>query len=149
MKVLFASDHAGFALKNALLAYVRDELHYDVLDCGAFTFDESDDYPGYIKKAAGMVSVRPNDVRAIIIGKSGQGEAMAANRYPNVRAAVYYGGESEIIRLSREHNDANVLSLGAGFLSETDAKDAVRMWLETPFPNEPRHARRVRDIESV
>jgi ribose 5-phosphate isomerase B len=149
MQVLFASDHAGFALKNVLLAYVRDELKHAVLDCGAFVFDETDDYPGYIQKAARIVSAHPAEVRAIILGKSGQGEAMAANRFPNVRAAVYYGGEDAIVRLSREHNDANVLSLGAGFLSEADAQNAVRTWLETPFSSDPRHTRRVRDIENV
>ena len=149
MKIYFASDHAGFALKNALIAYVKDELRYDVIDCGAFTYDETDDYPGFIRKAAESVSRNPSEARAIILGKTGQGEAMTANRFSNVRAAVYYGGNEEIVTLSRMHNDANVLSLGAGFLSEEEAMRAVAAWLRTEFSGEARHLRRVKDIDRL
>lgn len=147
MKIYFATDHAGFELKNSLVAYVRDELGYDVIDCGAYTYDETDDYPGFIHKAARSVSHDPENVRAIILGKSGEGEAMAANRCPHVRAAVYYGGPDDIVKLSRQHNDANVLSLGAGFLSEEDAKRVVALWLQTEFSGEARHRRRINDLE--
>lgn len=148
MKVYFASDHAGFELKKVLLGYVR-ELGHDVIDCGAYTCDETDDYPGFVRKAAHMVSLHPNEVKAVILGKTGQGEAMAANRHPHVRAAVYYGGAEEIVTLSREHNDANVLSLGAGFLDEATAKRVTTRWLQTEFSNESRHIRRIRDIDQV
>jgi ribose 5-phosphate isomerase B len=140
MTIYFATDHAGFALKEKLLAYVRDELQYEVVDCGAYTQDPEDDYPGFIKKASEAVSQNP--------GASGQGEAMVANRSLHVRATVYYGGPAEIITLSRVHNDANVLSLGARFLSEEEAKDVVKLWLETPFSGEERHIRRITDIDS-
>ena len=92
--------------------------------------------------------------RAIILGGSGQGEAMVANRFKGVRAAVYYGGAEEIIKLSREHNNTNCLSLGARFLSEEEAKKAVQLWLETPFPNPDdanwrRHQARIDKIDKI
>lgn len=146
MKVYFAADHAGYELKEALLAFVRDELGHEVEDCGAFSFDADDDYPVFIRKAADKVAEDP-DARAIVLGGSGQGEAIAANRVSGVRAAVYYGGSTEIISLSREHNDANMLSLGARFLSEEDAKEAVRLWLATSFSNDERHARRIAQLD--
>lgn len=140
--IYFAADHAGFDLKNTLLAYVRDELGYAVEDCGAHELAPEDDYPPIIADAARAVSNDPVGTRAIILGGSGQGEAIAANRHVNVRAAVYYGGNPEIVALSREHNNANILSLGARFLTEDEAKAAVALWLATPFSNEPRHQRR-------
>jgi ribose 5-phosphate isomerase B len=79
----------------------------------------------------------------IIIGGSGQGEAMCANRVVGIRAAVFYGGASEIVRLAREHNDANILSLGARFVSIEEAKESVHIFLTTPFSDAPRHARRL------
>ena len=89
-----------------------------------------------------------SNTKAIILGGSGQGEDMVANKFEGVRAAEYYGGNLEIVKLSREHNDANVLSLGARFLSLEEAKEAVKLWLETPFSNEERHARRISEIEN-
>lgn len=143
MTIYLAADHAGYELKNALVAYLRDELSYTVEDCGAHEYDEADDYPPIIKRAIEAVSQNPDTDRAIILGGSGQGEAMVANRTPNIRAAVYYGGLVEIVRLSRAHNDANVLSLGARFITEADAKETVRMWLTTDFSGDKRHIRRL------
>lgn len=143
MTIYFASDHAGYTLKNALVAYVRDELGYAVEDCGAMTEDSEDDYPDFVSVASQKVSASPESSRAIILGGSGQGEAMVANRIPRVRATVYYGGPKDIITLSREHNDANILSLGARFISEDEAKDAVRTWLSTSFSGDERHVRRL------
>lgn len=148
MKIYFAADHAGFQLKNLLHVYVRDELGYETEDCGAYEFQEADDYPVFIQKAARAVSRDPDSTRAIILGGSGEGEAMAANRVEGVRAAVYYGGPTEILTLSRTHNNANALSLGARFMSEADAKEAVRLWLTTPFSGEERHARRIHAIDT-
>ena len=147
MKLYFASDHAGFELKNALLTYVHDDLGFDVEDCGPETYDEHDDYPELIARAAKALTDNDED-RAIILGGSGQGEAMVANRFKGIRATVYYGGPTEIITLSREHNNANVLSLGARFLSRTEAKEAVALWLAAAFTNEERHTRRIAAIDS-
>ena len=147
MKIYFASDHAGFDLKNVLVPFVLG-LGYEVEDCGVHELDTDDDYPEIIAKTARYVQGAPDTNRAIILGGSGQGEAMVANRFPGVRAAVYYGGPSDIIRLSREHNDANVLSLGARFVSVEEAKEAVRAWLATDFSSEERHLRRVTQIET-
>lgn len=145
MKIYFATDHAGFELKEKLFPFVH-ELGYDVVDMGAFELDPTDDYPDYVRRAAGAVNENPED-KAIILGGSGQGEDMVADKFPNVRSAVFYGGDLEIVRLSREHNDANVLSLGARFLSEEEAKEAVQLWLATEFSGEERHQRRIDKID--
>lgn len=147
MKIYFASDHAGFELKNILMEMVSNDLGLNVEDCGAFEYDETDDYPDFVRVAAAAVSADPEESLAVIVGGSGQGEAIVANRFVNVRAAVYYGGPMDIITLSREHNDANVLSLGARFLGEEDAKEALRLWLNTPFSGDERHDRRIAKIE--
>lgn len=141
MKVYFAADHAGLALKEVLKKFVQDELGYDVKDFGPSHLDETDDYTDYVLPAARAISAN-EDARAIVLGGSGQGEAMAANRVRRVRAAVWYGGDTTIPKLSREHNNANVLSIGARFVSEKMAKQVVKEWLETNFSNEERHERR-------
>jgi ribose 5-phosphate isomerase B len=155
MKILFATDHAGFELKEKLVLYVKG-LGYDVEDHGAFEYDEDDDYPDSISKAAQEVSENSENKKAIILGGSGQGEAIVANRYPNVRAVVFNGQceassekvPNEIV-ISREHNDANILSLGARFLNEESAKSAVKTWLETVFSGEERHVRRIAKIAEI
>lgn len=141
MRIIFAADHAGFALKEALKDYVAQELGHAVEDVGAHTLEEGDDFPVYMREAAKRVGLDPAS-RAIILGGSGQGEAMCANREKGVRAAVYYGGPLDIVRLSREHNDANVLSLGARFLDLPSAKEAVTLWLETDTSTDTKYARR-------
>ncbi len=141
MHIFIASDHAGFALKNALVEHCRT-LGHEVEDMGAFTLNPDDDYPDFITPCAEKVAAT-HDARGIIIGGSGQGEAMAANRIKGVRAAVFYGGSLELVRLAQEHNDANILSLGARFVSVEEADLAVRIFLETPFSDSPRHARRL------
>ena len=140
-----ATDHAGFEMKEFLKSAL-EELGYDILDHGAFEYDEGDDYPDFISLAASAVSENPTD-KAVIFGGSGQGEAMAANRYPNVRATTYYHFDPEIIKLSREHNDANVISIGTRFLSNEEVLESVLFWLEIPFSGEERHARRIEKIE--
>ncbi len=147
MKIVFATDHAGFALKEALVPFVRN-LGYEVEDFGAHEFDGEDDYPIFIRKAAQAVANDPSGTRGIILGGSGQGEAMCANRTRGVRAVVFYGGPKEIITLSREHNDANILSLGARFLDESSAKEAVELWLLTTHPEAGKHDRRNAMLDS-
>jgi ribose 5-phosphate isomerase B len=140
-KVYFASDHAGFPMKGELAAFVAS-LGYEVEDVGPFILDEGDDYPDFIAPCAKKVADTA-DSFGIILGGSGQGEAMAANRIKGVRASVFYGGSLELVRLAREHNDANVLSLGARFLSVDEATEAVRLFLFTSFSGEESHARRL------
>ncbi len=144
--IYLASDHAGFELKEKLKAHLAG-LGYSVEDCGAFSYDEKDDYPDFVFQAAKKLAESGGKAKAIVLGGSGQGEAMAANRIASVRAAVLYEFNEDIIRLSREHNDANVLSLGARFLSEEDAKKAVKLWLETEFSGDERHKRRIAKLD--
>ncbi len=144
MKIYFASDHAGFHLKN----YLKDRLNdhgYDIEDCGAFDFEPLDDYPDFIIPAAIKVSNLENS-RGIIVGGSGQGEAMAANRIQGVRAAVYYDGPLDIVKLSRSHNDANILSLGARFMSSKKALKIVKLWLVEEFEG-GRHENRINKLD--
>jgi len=145
-KIYFAADHWGFELIPKLVDFVK-ELGYETEHCGPFEYDPEDDYPDFIQKAAASVAEDPENRRGVIFGKSGQGEAMCANRHKGVRAAVYYGGPTEIVTLSREHNNANVLSLGAGFIDIEAAKEAIALWLESPFPEEERHMRRIRKLD--
>ena len=144
MKIYIAADHAGFNLKS----YLKKQLladGYDIEDCGAFDFDPLDDYPDFIFPAAEKVANQPNS-RGIIIGGSGQGEAMAANRIQGVRAAVYYDGPIDIIKLSRLHNNANILSLGARFLSVERAIEILNIWLAEKFEGE-RHENRINKLD--
>jgi ribose 5-phosphate isomerase B len=144
--VYLVSDHAGFALKE----FIEDklaELGYKVVDMGPHEHDPEDDYPSLIRPAAEKVAGDPHG-RGIIFGKSGQGEAMVANRVKKVRAAVYYGGPIELVKLAREHNNATVLSLGAGFLTPDDAWEAVHLFLGTAFSGADRHERRIKMIDN-
>lgn len=143
-KIFLASDHAGFELKEALMPFLR-EHGYEPEDLGPFTNDPADDYPDTVLPVALKIA-EVKSGRGIVIGGSGQGEAIVCNRLRGVRAAVYYGGNKEVLKLSREHNDANVLSLGARFLPQEEAKEAVLLWLETQFSNEERHVRRIQKL---
>lgn len=145
MKIYIGTDHAGFELKEKLKVFLG-EIGYVVEDMGANTYDEKDDYPDLIRPVAEAIA-REKDARGIIIGGSGQGEAICANRVSGVRAAVYYGGPVDIVVLSREHNDANILSLGARFIDEEEAQEVVKLWLATPFSGDERHVRRIRKID--
>lgn len=144
-------------MKSALIAFVQG-LGHDTEDCGPSSFSDGDDYPDYVLPAARKVA---NDQGSfgIVIGASGQGEAMAANRVAGVRAAVFYGdtfGAQEdadgnplnLLQSVRAHNDANVLSIGARFVSEDAAKVAVRMFLGTEFSGDERHIRRIKKLDA-
>src|ERR1700733_960044 len=127
MKIYIGSDHAGFEMKRDLIAFLL-ESHHEVIDCGPKVYNPTDDYPDFVSIVADHVSKEP-EARGIVIGKSGEGEAMVANRFGHVRCAVFYGGSKHVLTLSREHNDANVLSLGAGFLTTSEAREAVLLFL--------------------
>lgn len=145
--IYLATDHAGFNLKEKIKAFLVREGHA-VKDFGAAVFDPEDDYPDLISLAAEAVSKNPES-KGIILGGSGQGEAIVANKYPNVRAAVYYGKADQMPELTRQHNNSNILSLGARFLTEQEAFEAVKLFLQTPFSNEPRHIRRIGKIKEI
>lgn len=156
MRVYIASDHAGFEFKKTLMAFVK-ELGYETVDLGPFNYDPSDDYPDFIKPLARQVAGEQGAF-GIIIGGSGQGEAMAANRVNGARAAVYYGPalreqtdadgtKLDVLPSTREHNDANILSIGARFLTEDEVKKAVMVWLSASFSGNERHVRRIAKLD--
>ena len=144
MKIILATDHAGFKLKESIKKYLI-EFNYEIKDFGALEYNKLDDYPDFIAPAAKFISENC-DYKGIIFGGSGQGEAISANRFKYVRAAVYYGGPIELVELSRIHNDANILSLGARFLSLDEAKNVINLWLNTNFEGE-RHLNRIKKID--
>lgn len=179
MNIFIASDHAGFELKDFLIESLS-HIGHTVIDCGAYAEHDGDDYPPFIARAARAVSeaevvriaqdedafqliaepykensldnaVHKKETRGIVIGGSGTGEAIVANKYPHVRCAICYGGDSafEIIRLSREHNNSNVLSLGARFLAHDQALELVLEWLSIPFSGDERHVRRIHEIDII
>lgn len=144
MKIHLATDHAGLDLKNSIREYLINQ-GYDVKDHGAYEYDALDDYPDFIIPCAKAVSKDLNS-RGIIFGGSGQGEAMAANRIKGIRAAVFYNGPDEIIRLSRQHNNANILSIGARFMMESEIQSAIEIWLKEPFEG-GRHVKRIEKLD--
>ena len=145
MKIHIATDHAGLDLKNIIRDYLISKGH-EITDHGAHEYDALDDYPDYIFPCAKAVA-SDLESRGIILGGSGQGEAMAANRVKGVRAAVFYNGPVEIVKLSREHNNANILSLGARFMTEDEIYAVIQMWLDEPFGG-GRHQRRIDKLDS-
>lgn len=164
MKIFLGTDHAGFELKEQVKEFLVGK-GYEVTDCGATKFNKDDDYPDFVSKAANEVSSEPENSRAIVFGGSGQAEAMVANKYKNVRCALFYSNAVpiaaadvtgrtsqdplEMIKLTREHNDANVLSIGARFIDPETAKKAIESWLNSPFTNEERHTRRINKIKEI
>ena len=144
MIIHIATDHAGLELKEKVKSYLS-KLDYEIIDHGAYEYDALDDYPDFIFPCAKAVSNDLNS-KGIILGGSGQGEAMAANRVKGVRAAVFYNGPDEIIKLSRQHNNANILSLGARFMSDQEMYKIIELWLSTDFES-GRHKRRIEKLD--
>jgi ribose 5-phosphate isomerase B len=142
VRVYLGSDHAGFELKAALVSWLHEAGHEPV-DCGPASYVPDDDYPVYVMRAALRVADDPGSL-GIVIGGSGNGEQIASNKIPGIRAALAW--TEETARLARQHNDANVLSLGARMYPETDAVGFAKVFVETPFSQEPRHARRIEMI---
>lgn len=148
MKIHLATDHAGFVHKEALKVFLANQSEIEIIDHGAMNFEEGDDYPDYILPCAQAVATDPDSL-GVIFGGSGQGEAMAANRVRGVRAVVYYGGPTDILTLSREHNAANILSFGARFLSPAEVIEAFQIWLATSFSQDQRHLRRIEKFNTL
>jgi ribose 5-phosphate isomerase B len=145
-RIYIASDHAGFELKRQIVEYLR-AANREVEDCGPHQLDPEDDYPDYCYPCAVKVSQNPGSM-GIVLGMSGNGEAIVANKAKGVRAALYYGGHEEIVKLSRQHNDANVLSIGAKFISQSEVQRAIDLFLETGFEG-GRHQRRIDKISAL
>ena len=143
MKIAIASDHAGFELKEKIKKLL-EELEYEYEDFGTDS-EESVDYPDYALKVAEAVAKKECDMGILICG-SGIGMCMSANKVPGVRAALC--STVEMARLSREHNDANVLTMGARLIDEATAKEIVKVWLKTEFLGE-RHLRRVNKMKDI
>lgn len=142
MRIYLGSDHAGHALKAVLLTRLAD-LGHDPVDCGPVDLDPEDDYPPYVLLAATRTSGDPGSL-GVVVGGSGNGEAMAANKVRGVRCALAWNPETA--RLAREHNDANVLSLGARMLPVEDAVRFVEIFIGTPFSQADRHRRRIAQL---
>jgi ribose 5-phosphate isomerase B len=142
VRVYLGSDHAGFELKQRLVERLG-ELGHDAVDCGPASFDPDDDYPPYVLLAAQRAASDPGSV-GIVLGGSGNGEAIAANKVRGVRCALAFSDDTA--RLAREHNDANVLSLGARMYAEADAVRFVEVFLSTPFSGDARHVRRLAQV---
>jgi len=140
-KIHLSTDHAGYEMKEFIKAELITMGH-NVVDHGASVFKEGDDYPDFIIPCA-MAIAKDDTSVGIILGGSGQGEAMCANRVHGIYTGVYYGGDVEIIKTFRMHNNANVLSLGARFINNKEALFAIKAFLETEFTNEERHTRRL------
>ncbi len=148
MKIYIGTDHAGYHLKEFTKQWLQKN-EYEFEDMGAFSLQTDDDYNEFILSVAKNVKNNPTQDRGIIFGGSGQGEAIQANRIESIRAIVFYGGDLEIIKLSREHNNSNILSLGARFLSDEQASRAIQIWLRQPFTNHERHIRRNKKIDET
>lgn len=145
-KIYIGSDHAGYELKEKLKIFIK-ELGYEIEDKGAFSLDNNDDYPDFIVPVAKAV-IKDIGSFGIVLGGSGEGEAMSANKIDGIRAIEYYGKNLNIVKLGREHNDANILSLGARFIKDEEAKESVKIFLETKFSGDERHIRRINKLDS-
>jgi len=140
-----ASDHAGFELKKKIKSFLKS-IDINFVDIGPLKYDAQDDYPDFIIPAAEKVGKNPSKNKAIILGKSGQGEAIAANKVKGVRAALYYGGPKDILLLSKTHNNTNIISIGTSFINEKELFKAIQTWLKASFSKEKRHVRRIKKI---
>lgn len=141
-KIYIASDHGGFNLKEVLKRHLQ-EKGYEVKDMGNIKYNPEDDYPDFVIPLALRVAQSKQDF-GIIIGRSGNGEAIAANKVKGIRAALSLN--EQMAKKAREHNNANILSLGADYIEPEMAKKMVDVFLETPFSEEERHKRRLEKI---
>ena len=139
MRVHIGTDHAGFELKEKVVAHLREAGH-DVVDHGAHTYDALDDYPPFCIEAAQAVVDEPGSL-GIVIGGSGNGEQMAANKVEGIRAALAWNHDTAA--LAREHNNAQVVAVGGRQHSKEEALEIIKIFLATPWTNEERHARRI------
>jgi ribose 5-phosphate isomerase B len=145
MKIAIGSDHAGFELKESIREMLEDE-DYEVIDAGPFELNEHDDYPIYAAGVARLVSEGKAD-RGILVCDSGIGVDIVANKFRGIRSALVH--DMELAKLTRQHNDSNVLCLGALFVDGIQAERVVRNWLDEPFSGAERHVRRLSEIADL
>jgi len=145
MKIAIGSDHAGFELKEKVKEFLK-EKGYEYYDLGAEQIDPNDDYPEYGKKVAESVANGEYN-RGIVICGTGMGIAITANKVPGIRAITCYN--TEMAKISRQHNDANILALGGRIKTEEPVSEIVEVWLDTPFSDEERHKRRIEQIKEI
>lgn len=139
MRIHLGGDHAAYELLGELVTFLEEEGH-EVVNHGPHTYDAADDYLVFVLRAAQAVATDPGSL-GIVLGGSGNGEQMAANRVRGIRAALAYN--EELASLAREHNDAQVLSIGARMNTVEQAKAMAKTFVETPFSHDPRHQRRI------
>lgn len=144
MKIYIGADHGGYKLKEELKKYLA-EFGHEIEDMGAHTLNPQDDYPDFVFPVAEKVAQDPQSI-GIVLGRSGVGEAIAANKVKGIRAALVWN--EQVAVKAREHSDANILSLGADFIDKETAKRIVKIFLETQFSQEERHRRRIGKISS-
>lgn len=144
MKIYIGSDHGGFELKEEIKPFL-EELGHTTEDMGAFSLNMEDDYPDFIIQVAQQVA-DDSESLGIVIGRSGNGEAIAANKVKSIRCALCTN--VEMATKAKEHNNANVLSLGSDYITREEAKEIVKTFVETSFTNEERHIRRIEKITS-
>lgn len=163
MKIALATDHTGFEQLKDLEIFL-EELGHECQNFGPRSLNIADDYPDFISKAAEAVA-NGNCELGVVLGGDGEGEAMTANRFKGVRCGVFYGpavvgriidangrvssSPYEIVKLTRQHNNANMLSIAARFVTLSDMKQVIKLWLETPFNGEPRHVRRIDKLDKI
>lgn len=145
MKIAIGADHAGFELKEKLREFLQEE-DYEIIDVGPTAFQPGDDYPIYAAQVGRLVSTGEVD-RGILVCDSGIGVDIVANRFPGVRSALVH--DEEMAKITRQHNDSNVLSLGAMIVDPDKAQRIVTNWLETEFTHAERHQRRIEEIEEL
>lgn len=145
MKVYLGTDHAGFEFKEDIKTFLQVK-GYQVEDCGAYDYNKDDDYPDFVSLAAQKVAENPGSF-GIVLGKSGAGECIVANKIKGIRA--FLGVSEQNVRLAREHNNANIISFGSEITDEETTKILVELFLNTPFSNEERHVRRIEKISAL
>ena len=145
-KIYISGDHAGFKLKEKLKPWL-EKKGFTVKDLGPHKYNPKDDYPDFVIPMARAVKKEKNSVGLIMAG-SGQGEAIATNKIKGIRTALYHGGSTKIVHTGRAHDDANILSFGSRFVTESEAKKAINVFLKTKFLG-GRHRRRLRKFEKL
>lgn len=145
VKVYLGTDHAGFEYKEKVKSLL-EKMGYEPVDCGAFEYNKDDDYPDFCAEAARGVVKDPGSF-GIVFGKSGAGECIVANKIHGIRAFLAINEKN--VKLAREHNDANVMSIGFEFIKEDDLGSLLKTFLETPFTGEERHKRRIEKIAKL